>query len=700
VSARFPEPPDFAASQLFLRRLAYSLVRDAAQAEDLVQDTWAAWVEHRPGTLADPRAWMARVLRNRAFNVKRSDARRAAREELAGRPDPSEPETEGTLEAQAQLLEALRRLEEPYRSTLVQRYYHDLAPREIAERGGTPLNTVKARLARGLERLRTELDRRYGGDRKAWCHWLTVLGAPAATVPPGSRGAPPSAGRASVQGAPWAPVAPAGGLVGKAILLGVLALSGLGWILWRNERPPLEATLPASAPRADADPASELSEPRRVPVARSRPAAPRSAPAATPEPERPPAFPAALPFEWPQLAGTPAHLGAPGAAELRDHVLHPVVRFQIGGLSGQPTIRGTDLYSGGENLVRIDLTTDHAHLPERDVLDRIRKSRGRTPSDDAWRAHGLGERAVVAAAPALWDTLVIARMTGDGSVSAFDRDLVHEVWRWEPEEPAPCPLSGCLVGDRFVFAHGRRVVALEAGYGAEAWSFEADGEVLQVPASDGELVYFGTVGGSVFALDLSRGGLRWFKRADAGFLGRWPVALSDRMLLVDFRPGPRWKPMEDAHLRAWQSYDGRELWSAALGDAPSSPGASRTRALVADAGLRAWSLESGEAAWSFRSSQKQSGGGAAAAPVVVGDSLVAIEGWDALVVRDAEDGSVRWLYRADQGVALLDFVHAGDQVYVATSKGLVCIADQPGSEAVPKGYVLTSEDSREPGRRR
>src|SRR5262245_51743094 len=146
-----PEPPDFPASQLFLRRLAFSLVRDETKAEDLVQETWTTWIEERPSGLAEPRAWLARVLRNRAFNAKRADERRARREQLAGRPDSSAPEIDGTIEAQAQLIEALRRLEEPYRSTLVKRYYHDLAPSEIAESTGTPLNTVKARLARGLE---------------------------------------------------------------------------------------------------------------------------------------------------------------------------------------------------------------------------------------------------------------------------------------------------------------------------------------------------------------------------------------------------------------------------------------------------------------------------------------------------------------------------------------------------------------------
>src|SRR5262245_26475828 len=94
------EPPDFPASQLFLRRLAFHLVRDETLAEDLVQDTWAAWAARRPSGLTAPRAWLARVLKNRALNQKRGDQRRARHETLAARPE-GEPETEGTLEAQA-----------------------------------------------------------------------------------------------------------------------------------------------------------------------------------------------------------------------------------------------------------------------------------------------------------------------------------------------------------------------------------------------------------------------------------------------------------------------------------------------------------------------------------------------------------------------------------------------------------------------
>src|SRR5262245_32109067 len=128
------EPADFQANQAFLRRLALSLVRDPGRAEDLVQDTWTSWSEHATRAApAAPRAWLARVLKNRASNERRERERRTRRESWAARPERVDPGAgvAETLEVQAKVVAALRTLEEPYRTTLVQRYYHDLAPPEI-----------------------------------------------------------------------------------------------------------------------------------------------------------------------------------------------------------------------------------------------------------------------------------------------------------------------------------------------------------------------------------------------------------------------------------------------------------------------------------------------------------------------------------------------------------------------------------------
>jgi hypothetical protein len=81
---------------------------------------------------------------------------------------PSTAEILAREESRARVVEALRALEEPYRSTLLLRYFEDLPPRAIARREGVPVETVRTRIKRGLECLRARLDREYGGDRGAW----------------------------------------------------------------------------------------------------------------------------------------------------------------------------------------------------------------------------------------------------------------------------------------------------------------------------------------------------------------------------------------------------------------------------------------------------------------------------------------------------------------------------------------------------
>ena len=51
----------------FLRNLAYSLLRDEQQSEDVVQATWLAAMEQRSKSVSNPRAWLASVARTEGF---------------------------------------------------------------------------------------------------------------------------------------------------------------------------------------------------------------------------------------------------------------------------------------------------------------------------------------------------------------------------------------------------------------------------------------------------------------------------------------------------------------------------------------------------------------------------------------------------------------------------------------------------------
>jgi len=155
----FAPPDDLLAHAAFVRRLARTLLRDPAAADDLAQDTWTAALEHPPHAGAGLRAWLARVARNAAHRRWRTETRRSARETAAARSEAlpgadAGPERE---EALTRVVDAVRSLDEPHRRVVLARYYEGLAPRAIAEREGIPVETVHTRLQRALERLRGRL---------------------------------------------------------------------------------------------------------------------------------------------------------------------------------------------------------------------------------------------------------------------------------------------------------------------------------------------------------------------------------------------------------------------------------------------------------------------------------------------------------------------------------------------------------------
>lgn len=169
----------------WLRGLARRLAVGPDSAEDLVQDTWLAALERSPSGGAG-RGWLRVVLGNLARQSRRAAGRRAARERLVARPESSGADPLTEIALQRTLLAAVEALDEPYRTTIVRRYYENLPPRRIAALDGLPVKTVKTRLARGLAQLRTRLDGEFGGERRAWlvaftpwlraAHGPTILG--------------------------------------------------------------------------------------------------------------------------------------------------------------------------------------------------------------------------------------------------------------------------------------------------------------------------------------------------------------------------------------------------------------------------------------------------------------------------------------------------------------------------------------------
>ncbi|MHC4933044.1 MAG: sigma-70 family RNA polymerase sigma factor, partial [Planctomycetota bacterium] len=173
----------------FLRALTRSLLADPNAAEDVVQQTYLTALEHPPRHRRNLRAWLGVLARNLALRTRRTAVRRARRERRSAQGEriPPADEIAARVELQRKAAEAVLALDEPYRSTIVQRYFDGLSPAEIAQDRGIPVATVKTRLRRAMEQLRSRLDAEHGGNRRAWSALLlpaawSIRPAAAATV--------------------------------------------------------------------------------------------------------------------------------------------------------------------------------------------------------------------------------------------------------------------------------------------------------------------------------------------------------------------------------------------------------------------------------------------------------------------------------------------------------------------------------------
>lgn len=142
-----------------LRRLG----ADRALAEDLTQETYAkAWCKIEGLRQATSlRSWLLTIARNEYLQFVRS--RNPEVNGLNELPEPAaeEPGADAlaaVAERDSRLQDAVRRLEPQLRETVALHYFQDLSIKEVAEVLGVPNGTVKSRLNRALETLRSLLE--------------------------------------------------------------------------------------------------------------------------------------------------------------------------------------------------------------------------------------------------------------------------------------------------------------------------------------------------------------------------------------------------------------------------------------------------------------------------------------------------------------------------------------------------------------
>jgi RNA polymerase sigma-70 factor (ECF subfamily) len=141
-----------------LYRFAYRLTGNAAEAEDLTQETYckaqANLLQLRDVERA--KAWLFKILRNVYLQKARLSKRQPclSLEEIGELPERSTKSRDIEPE---QLQKALDELPEGFRAPLVLYYFEEFSYRDIAEQMDIPIGTVMSRLARAKGHLRAQL---------------------------------------------------------------------------------------------------------------------------------------------------------------------------------------------------------------------------------------------------------------------------------------------------------------------------------------------------------------------------------------------------------------------------------------------------------------------------------------------------------------------------------------------------------------
>jgi RNA polymerase sigma-70 factor (ECF subfamily) len=149
-------------------RAAYLIVRDAATAEDVVQEGFVrAFRELGRFRDGEPfRPWLLRIVSNLALNEVRARRRKAGLLQRFGAlrreseaPSPDLPLVEN--EQARTVWSAINRLDEDDRWVLYLRYFVELDEQEIAAVLQRPAGTAKSRLHRARARLRSVIEKEF-----------------------------------------------------------------------------------------------------------------------------------------------------------------------------------------------------------------------------------------------------------------------------------------------------------------------------------------------------------------------------------------------------------------------------------------------------------------------------------------------------------------------------------------------------------
>jgi RNA polymerase sigma-70 factor (ECF subfamily) len=146
--------------------LAYRILGDPGTAEEALQDAfmqvWRRADSYDPSRGSGVRAWLLKIVHNRAIDLRRSRATATQRTVDLEAADtiPDRGDLQGDVVDRLDresVRQAVAALPQPQREAIALAYFDGLTHQEIAEQTSTPLGTVKGRLRLGLRKLADSL---------------------------------------------------------------------------------------------------------------------------------------------------------------------------------------------------------------------------------------------------------------------------------------------------------------------------------------------------------------------------------------------------------------------------------------------------------------------------------------------------------------------------------------------------------------
>lgn len=144
-----------------LNGVAYRIMNNVDSANEVLQEAfiqiWKNAGEYRAGA-SEPMAWMASIVRYRAFDRLKFEKRRIEGAQIQSDLESFDSISDNidqfkSCEIEQQLQDCLGQLDSQQQKSILMAYYYGYSREEISEHFDSPVNTVKSWLRRGLGRL-------------------------------------------------------------------------------------------------------------------------------------------------------------------------------------------------------------------------------------------------------------------------------------------------------------------------------------------------------------------------------------------------------------------------------------------------------------------------------------------------------------------------------------------------------------------